>query len=563
MAFPVFHKASDLLSADNVNAANAALNRAIGNAARSFSAGMFNIGRTLEDARVSDIMSRIAGEQDRERYIQALNREDLSGLSSRALQQIAMTRPDQLLKNQQTEAQIFTALRQDLRNQHTQDELDAQRMASSELALAALKYGPQGAGLELPGILKRYRKSPAGLYAALNGAVQGKVPYYLSADELPTADDNTNIQIPWVTTNPEGKYILRKGDITNEAAIQGWIGGIDNWMNNNNALFQFYDDDGKYIGRTRKDIEQEISKRAEVYNKENPNKLSYTLDNFVTHLDRLRSKFKGQVPEDLLAEALFREFDSRTKVSRALGGSDTFNSDAVINTLTPYMNNRLPGLLTQRKQLAAYRKELIDAIPKLKNADITAATEAATYARRAKALAATNPAEAEMFNLLAKTAKYNRTLAYNPVLRSISGIAGYLYPDLLAQNSKPRQAINTAVSSSTAAGEPATRSATTLENLPANYREAYTKLSNSNLSDKSKKDALNMYGLLNNVREEALRESPHRWHKVLDRIHQEVYGINPNVPYTGELFIDKANAGNFSEKDINKILKILKEELRK
>lgn len=431
MAFPTFHKASDLLSADSVNAANIALTRAINNAAKSFSSGMFNVGQTLEDARVADIMSRVAGEQDRERYIQALNREDLSGLSSQALQQLAMTRPDQLLKNQQNEARIFTSLRQDQRNQFKFDEENNAKLASATLAANVLRNGPEGAGLALPGLIQQFSGSPAGLLTLITGATKGNIPYYLDMKEAPVSQD-TATAIPWVNQDENGKYVLQQGGISNDAAIQQMLTGITKFKNDHSGVFKYYDEAGNYTGPTFQQLADKIKDIADKEDKSGDRTQYQKMrDNFTMAVNAVKSHFKGQIPDDLAAAFVFDYYDSRNLLGR-LFGNPTFERENAINALTPYANNRLSNLLTQRSQLLGYEKELKDASQKIRQADASYAAAKRMYGARADV----DPSSAIFNSWLIGRAAYNREQAYIPVMRAVRGVISNLYPEALVPNSK-------------------------------------------------------------------------------------------------------------------------------
>lgn len=439
MAFPTFHKASDLLSADSVNAANIALTRAINNTAKSFSSGMFNVGQTLEDARVADIMSRVAGEQDRERYIQALNREDLGGLSSQALQQLAMTRPDQLLKNAQNEARIFTSLRQDQRNQFKFDEENNAKLASATLAANVLRNGPEGAGLALPGLIQQFGGSPAGLLTLITGATKGNIPYYLDMKEAPVSQD-TATAIPWVNRDENGKYVLQRGGISNDAAIQQMLTGIAGFKNDHSGVFKYYDEAGNYTGPTFQQLADKLKDIADKEDKSgNRTQYQKIRDNFTTAVNAVKSHFKGQIPDDLAAAFVFDYYDSRNLFGRLIG-NPTFGTKDAINALTPYANKRLSNLLTQRSQLLGYEKELKDAAQKIRQADATYAAAKRMY--DARAAIDSDPSSVALNTWLTGRAAYNREQAYIPVMRAVQGVISNLYPEALVPKSK--QIITTA-----------------------------------------------------------------------------------------------------------------------
>lgn len=130
MALPTFHKVSDLLSSDGVISASNALTNALSNAGNALRNSGKDMASMIDDAKAAQVMSRLAGIQDRDTYMQALNLLDLSGLSSKAIEKIAMQRPDKLLENALTTRKVaneeeYTRLYGELTRE--KNRIDAQR----------------------------------------------------------------------------------------------------------------------------------------------------------------------------------------------------------------------------------------------------------------------------------------------------------------------------------------------------------------------------------------------------------------------------------------------------
>lgn len=333
MPYPVFRKASDLLNADNVVAANYALTKAIRATGDSFYGGMNSLANLAGDEAEAQLMRQVGGIQDRAQYLTALSNPEnqalMQKMSADRLRRIMQQRPDRLLNNYATEVGTQTQLAKAMREQTDYDEARGASLLTSELINVTRAGGKEAGATIFPELLRRAQAqgNPTAI-AYLTGTA--------SSLGVPTAPVPTvNGQIPEVAA--PGMYIDNSGKAVpiSRDNLNMLRQDVNTALKHYKNLFpELTTKDGMIKLPNIDEVETKLRNLVEKQNAQNQFKkldLMDTLDTFHSVLNTLEAN--TGIPKEFIAAELYTRMDTPNGFTNLFGKDLRFKTDALEKNL--------------------------------------------------------------------------------------------------------------------------------------------------------------------------------------------------------------------------------------